>query len=58
MNEMSLEHHWSATDRGRPKYPEKTCCVATSSLTNPTWSGLGSNPVFHSERMATNLYVR
>jgi hypothetical protein len=57
MNEIR-EHHSNGSDRGRPKYPEKTCLSATFSTTNPTWSGLGANPGLHSERMATNRLIR
>ena len=32
----------------------KTYYSVTLSATNPTWTGLGSNPGFHGERSATN----
>jgi len=35
---MSIEHYWSDTDR------RKTYLTVTLPSTNPTWTGLGSNP--------------
>ena len=32
----------------------KTCSIATLSTTNPTWTGLRSNPGLRGERSATN----
>ena len=41
---MSMDHWRNGTDRGKPKYSDKTCARATLSTTNLTWNGLGMNP--------------
>jgi len=40
--EMSVERCWNDTDRGKPKYLEKS--LHTTSL---TWADLGSKTVLH-----------
>jgi hypothetical protein len=51
----SVEHWRNDTWRGKRKYWEGLCRSATLSATNPTWTGLGSNPALRGERPATNL---
>jgi hypothetical protein len=45
---------WNENWQQKPNYSEKTCPIATSSTTNPTWSDLGSKPVRRSGKPATN----
>jgi hypothetical protein len=45
---------WNENWQGKPKYSEKTCPSATLFTTNPTWSGLGSNPGRSLEKPAIN----
>jgi hypothetical protein len=40
---MNMGYWWNITDRGKPKYSEKTLSLATLLITNPTWNDLGSN---------------
>jgi hypothetical protein len=45
---------WNENWQGKPKYSEKTGSSATSSTTNRTWPGLGSNPSRSGGKPATN----
>jgi hypothetical protein len=45
---------WNENWQGGPKYSEKTGPSATLSITNPTWSDLGSNPGRRRGKPATN----
>jgi hypothetical protein len=38
---------WNDNLQGKPKYSEKTCPSVTLSITNPTWTDLGSNSGSH-----------
>jgi hypothetical protein len=50
-----MEHRWNEIDRKKTEVlGGKTCPSATSSITNPTGTGLGSNPVLRGDRPATN----
>ena len=39
--EISMEHWWHYTDRGKMKYSGETCPIVTWHTTNPTWNGMG-----------------
>jgi len=41
---MSMQNQWNKTDR------RKTCPSGTSTITDPTRTGLGSNPGLHDDR--------
>jgi hypothetical protein len=41
-------------DREKSNESEKTCPSATLSITNPTWTDLGTNPGLHGQKPATN----
>jgi hypothetical protein len=45
---------WNENWEGKPKYSEKTCSSATSSIINPAWPDLGSNPGCRDEKPSTN----
>jgi hypothetical protein len=51
---MNLEHWWNDTDKGSWSTWRKACPFSTWSTTDCTWTSLGSNVVFCSERPATN----
>jgi hypothetical protein len=51
---MSTENWCSDTERASRSTGSKTCPSDTSSITNLTWTGLGSNPGLCNERPATN----
>jgi hypothetical protein len=36
----------------------KTCSIATLSITNPTWTGRGTNPGLRGEKLATDRLNR
>jgi hypothetical protein len=45
---------WNDNWKGKPKYSDKTCPIATFSTTNPTLPDLGSNPGRRGGKPATN----
>jgi hypothetical protein len=45
---------WNEDWQEKPKYSEETCPSVTSSITNPTWPHLGSNPSRRGGKSATN----
>jgi hypothetical protein len=47
---------WNEDWQGKPKYSEKTCPIATLSVTNPTWPDSGSNPGRRGGKPATNRF--
>jgi hypothetical protein len=53
MNYISMEYWWKDMERGKLKHSEKACPSATLT-TNPTQTGLESNPDLHSDMPATN----
>jgi hypothetical protein len=50
---MNMDHWWDYTDRENGS-TRKKILNATLFTTNPTWNGLGMNPVLFSERSAVN----
>ena len=51
---MGMEHWWNDTDRGNRSTVRILCASAALSITNPTWTDLGSNTRLHGERLATD----
>jgi len=41
---MSKQHWLNDTNRGKLKYSEETCPIASLSSINPTWTGPGMDP--------------
>jgi hypothetical protein len=52
--QMSTQHRYSNTDRGKPKYSTKNPPQCNLATTNPIWTGLGSNPGLCSHNPATS----
>jgi len=50
---MKLEYWWNDTDKGMQNTRRKTSPGSNSSTTNPTWTGLRSNPVRRCGKPAT-----
>ena len=51
---MSMEHWWKDTDRGKLKHLEENPSQYQLFHHKFTWTGLGSNLVLCSEKLATN----
>jgi hypothetical protein len=51
---MSMQHWCNDTDRGKPKYWEKSCPSATLSTTNLICTVLRSKPDLHGQTPPTN----
>jgi hypothetical protein len=41
---------WSDTDGGKPKYSEENLTHASSTVINPSWTGLEFNSSLHDEK--------
>jgi hypothetical protein len=50
-----IDDDWGENGQGKPNHSEKTCTIATLSITNPTCPDLGSNPDRRGGKPATNL---
>ena len=51
---MSVEQWWNDTDRGKLKYWERNCSIATISAKNTTWIDLGLKLYLCIDRPACN----
>jgi len=55
---MSMEQWWNDTDKGKLKYSGNPCPWFTVSITNLTWTDLGSNPGLRGEKPPTNILFK
>ena len=45
---------WNDTDRGKPRYCERNCPIATFCTSRPAWNKLSENPRFRCNKPANN----
>jgi hypothetical protein len=50
---VNTEQWRNDTDRGKLKYSKKILSHATLSITNPTWTDMGTDPSFCREKLST-----
>ena len=49
-----MKQEWNDRDKGKPKYWKKTSPSATRFTTDPTRTGLGTNPGLHGDKPVSN----